>query len=239
LIIAVISFFAAWVATSSERLSYAGLQIAIAFFFSVLVGYGPTIDLTEARDRVAGILLGNIIVFVVFTAIWPISAVVQGRRFLADALNKLSQLLVTATDFRKDTLFLAESDALSQASRLISLNLFEPKGIQDEKIATDHALIDAVQALNGPVIILKEQNRLNPEQIAYNKSLSGWLSSIAEQLISRKGLIAPPPDIEHVATESSVNEWYRTLHQRVYQLDMLLKKSITYIQMNLAIKGSA
>ncbi len=261
LVVAVISFFAAWVATSSERLSYAGLQIAIAFFFSILVGYGPSIDLTESRDRVVGILLGNLIVFLVFTTIWPISAVAQGRRSLANALNKLSQLLAMEEQSHKDALFLASSDAISQAIRLSSLDLFEPKGIQDEKITTGKALIDAVQALSGPVVVLGEQFfllplsvRSNPEQTAYYKSLSAWFARAAEQVASRDGLMAPPPDIhplvhsfEQAAIESSAshwllacNEWYRTLNQRVHQLDTLVKKSAAYgnIPMNLTIKGA-
>ena len=62
---------AAWVATGSQRISYAGLQIAIAFFFSVFQGYAPDTDLDNVRNRVVGILFGLVVTGLVFQYIWP------------------------------------------------------------------------------------------------------------------------------------------------------------------------
>ena len=161
LLIAIVAFFAAWVATSTERLSYAGLQIALAFFLCVLVGYGPTTDLTESRDRVVGVLLGNLIIFFVYTLIWPTTVVERAKLSLAAALTKLSQIALPTLpeeQAHKYALFLAFSDAISQAKRFVSFEPFEPKAIQVEKAALNTALQDAVQALYGPVIILMEQS---------------------------------------------------------------------------------
>jgi uncharacterized membrane protein YccC len=62
---------AGWVAAGSERISYAGLQIAFAFFYSVFQGYAPDTDLDNVRDRVVGILFGLIVTGLVFQYIWP------------------------------------------------------------------------------------------------------------------------------------------------------------------------
>ncbi|MDI9653996.1 FUSC family protein, partial [Burkholderia cenocepacia] len=67
------AWLSAWVAFGSPRIAYAGFQVAFAFFLCVIQGAGPGFDLTLARDRTIGILLGNVVVYLVFTRIWPVS----------------------------------------------------------------------------------------------------------------------------------------------------------------------
>jgi uncharacterized membrane protein YccC len=70
-LVAGVAAIAGWVATGSERISYAGLQIAFAFFYSVFQGFAPDTDLDNVRDRVVGILFGLIVTGVVFHYISP------------------------------------------------------------------------------------------------------------------------------------------------------------------------
>ena len=93
LLLAPVTFLAAWVGYGSERISYAGWQIGLAFYLVVLQGYGPTIDMYTARDRTIGILFGNIVIFAVFTTIWPVSVANVVRTHLADGLERLAALL--------------------------------------------------------------------------------------------------------------------------------------------------
>lgn len=265
-IIAVIAFFAAWVATSTERLSYAGLQIALAFFLCILVGYGPTIDLTEARDRVVGVLLGNLIIFLVYTLIWPTTVVEQAKLSLAAALSKLSQMMaikpptLREEQAHKDALFFAFSDAIFQARRFISFEPFEPKSIQVKKATLDNALQDSVQAICGPVIILVERSyRIplsaisNKELTVYCQLLSAWLVHVAEQLKNEQGPLIPLPNADTLVQsfEQSVietpdynwqlacSDWYRTLDERMHKLEGLIKKTVLYAKpLNQAIKES-
>jgi hypothetical protein len=70
-LVACAAAIAGWVATGSERISYAGLQIAFAFFYSIFQGYAPDTDLDNVRNRVVGILFGLIVTGLIFHYIWP------------------------------------------------------------------------------------------------------------------------------------------------------------------------
>ncbi len=256
LMIATISFFAAWVATSSEHLSYAGLQIALAFFLCVLVGYGPTIDLTEARDRVVGVLLGNMIIFIVYTLIWPTTALEQAKFSLSVALVKLSQMIALTPQtvheerFQRDTLFFAFSDAIFRTKRYISFESLKPKAIKVEQ--------NAVQAVCGPIMILVEQSYAMPLSPTltnglkdYCHLLSLWLSDAAEQLKNERGSLIVLPktasliqSFEQAAAKNcddhwllACSDWYRTLDERLHKLEGLIHQTaLSFKPINQAIK---
>ena len=63
----------AWVAVGDPRIAYAGFQIAFAFFLCVLQGSSPAFDMATARDRVIGILIGNLVCYLMFALVWPVS----------------------------------------------------------------------------------------------------------------------------------------------------------------------
>jgi len=70
-LIGAVSAVAGWVAAGSERIAYAGLQIALAFFMCVLQGFAPDTDFDKIRDRLMGILLGIAVTTLVFRYLWP------------------------------------------------------------------------------------------------------------------------------------------------------------------------
>jgi uncharacterized membrane protein YccC len=71
LLIAAVSALAGWVASGSERIAYAGLQIALAYFMCVLQGFAPDTDFDKIRDRLVGIVLGIAVITLVFRYLWP------------------------------------------------------------------------------------------------------------------------------------------------------------------------
>ncbi|WP_229681135.1 FUSC family protein [Neoroseomonas lacus] len=89
LVIAFCTLIGGWVAAGSPRIAYAGFQFAFACYLSVIQGYGPAFDMETARDRVIGILLGNVVVYAVFTTAWPTSV----ARRIDPALSRVVDLM--------------------------------------------------------------------------------------------------------------------------------------------------
>ena len=135
-----------WVAAGSERISYAGIQIGLAFLLTVLQGFGPDVDVAVATDRVIGILLGNFVMFVLFTKLWPVSIMSSIKPGLAKALNQLATL-TSAGRHRADpnTEDLASIMAeLHRAREAMQLIVFEPRKLHpvEEEISRVREAID-------------------------------------------------------------------------------------------------
>jgi multidrug resistance protein MdtO len=81
----------AWIMTSSARLSYFGVQIVVAFCLVNLSEFAVQTSLVPARDRVIGILLGLLMMWLVFDQLWSVSAAVQMKRTFASNLRLLAQ----------------------------------------------------------------------------------------------------------------------------------------------------
>jgi multidrug resistance protein MdtO len=121
---------AAWVASGSERMSYGGVQIGLAFLLTILGGFGPSTSMSAASDRVIGILLGNAIVFVVFTGFWTKSALVVARRELAGALAVLARLAQMGPAERGAAVndIAAVAGGIEKARDALDVTPYEPHG---------------------------------------------------------------------------------------------------------------
>lgn len=91
-LIAVVAALSAWIATSSPRLSYFGVQIVVAFYLINLQEFKIQTSLAVARDRVVGILLGLLMMWLAFDLLWSTPAGVEMRRAFITALRLLAQL---------------------------------------------------------------------------------------------------------------------------------------------------
>jgi len=132
-VIAFASAIAGWVGAGSEMISYAGLQIAFAFFYSVFQGYAPDTDLDNVRNRVVGILFGLIVTGLVFRYIWPERTIDRLRAALRVALQQLARLVeiprpetsIEAAKADAHGLIVETSKSFEQARRYADLTAFE------------------------------------------------------------------------------------------------------------------
>ncbi len=100
-----VTAMASWVMTSSPRLSYFGLQVALAFYLINLQEFTIQTSLAVARDRVAGVLLGLFMMWLVFDQLWSAPAGVEMKRAFVLTFRLLAQLArePVSTDMREAT----------------------------------------------------------------------------------------------------------------------------------------
>jgi multidrug resistance protein MdtO len=87
-----VTALASWFMTSSPRLSYFGLQAALAFYLINLQEFALQRSLSVARDRVVGVVLGVFMMWLVFDQLWGAPAGVEMRRAFVATLRLLAQL---------------------------------------------------------------------------------------------------------------------------------------------------
>src|SRR5262249_41965933 len=114
LLVAAGTAVAGWVNLGSPRISYAGVQIAFAFFVCVIQGFAPEWHFDTLRDRLVGILLGNVVITLVFLYVWPVDALSALWRNLAAALRTTARLATVESE-TADAAALARSPAALRA----------------------------------------------------------------------------------------------------------------------------
>ncbi|WGY71606.1 FUSC family protein [Burkholderia cepacia] len=153
------AWLSAWIAFGSPRIAYAGFQIAFAFFLCVIQGAGPGFDLTIARDRTIGILLGNVVVYLVFTRIWPVSIGKQidvAFAALLDQWRRIAQIAQPAERRALAAEAFARHGAIAQE---LSLVHYEPSWVRPAAtwLATRRRALAELGAIEGPLFLLAER----------------------------------------------------------------------------------
>lgn len=118
LLFAAVTAIAAWFATSSPKLSYFGLQIALAFYFVNLQDFHIVTDLTIARDKVIGVLLGILAMSFAFDRFGVRSGEEQLQALLVRNVRLLAQLVAVPARLRKS----AVDSGISRLRRQINEN---------------------------------------------------------------------------------------------------------------------
>ena len=227
-----VTLLAGWVACGSERISYAGWQIGIAYYLTVLQGYGPTLDMQTARDRVIGILLGNVIVLVVFSTIWPVRVAQPVRRQVALAIAKIAGLTRLRQDLPPEdpgsqpALQAGFIAAIGGARALLANAAYEPAGTEHAGRSLDRGVLADLEVVMLMVTVI---HRLNTEAaptsqqaaLSYDGALAAWLEDCAEWVRSGTGgpvieaALPDPPRLGDDAGTMVRATWYRLLDTKL------------------------
>jgi multidrug resistance protein MdtO len=162
------SLVSAWVAAGSPRIAYAGFQMAFAFFLCVIQGSGPSFDMTTARDRVIGILLGNVVVYVLFANIWPVSVRKRIDPAIAALLRRLGALLAERSKSSRRSEAPKTQEMLAAIEQDLHLARYEPASVRpdDRWIEVRRRAVDEIGALFGPLFLTADRDLRFSAQIA-------------------------------------------------------------------------
>jgi multidrug resistance protein MdtO len=190
----------AWVAAGSVRSSYAGFQMALAFYIMLLPGFDTSIDLTGIRDRFVGILVGITATWIFFDHLWHTSS----RRQLVEKFIALLRLMAKAptiisftmsssvaryqvTSFRHDLYATLDAARLlldeSKIELMLTLNPRTVRGTQLEAMGAEVSFAAfLLVALNEKKMrILPAGNRESIERLLQpaDDALAQWFTGLA------------------------------------------------------------
>ena len=88
-----VTWLAAWFMTSSPRLSFFGLQLGAVFFVIHMQKFARETSLSVGRDRVAGVFLGLLMMWLIFDRLWSAPAGVEMKRTFISTLRLLARFV--------------------------------------------------------------------------------------------------------------------------------------------------
>lgn len=88
----IVTLISSWIATSSPRLSYFGVQTAFAFYVTHLAAFGPQTSLAVARNDVCGIMLGLAVMWLIFDRLWAKEAATDLLDSMARNIRHIARL---------------------------------------------------------------------------------------------------------------------------------------------------
>jgi multidrug resistance protein MdtO len=127
-----VSALSSWFMTSSPRLSYFGIQAALAFYLINLDGFKMQTSLAIARDRVVGILLGLSIMWLVFDQLWGAPAAIQMKKTFISNLRLVAQFAREPTS----------KDAKTAIARSLSLRATINSNLDKARALADGVLLE-------------------------------------------------------------------------------------------------
>jgi multidrug resistance protein MdtO len=169
--------------------------MAFAFFVGALQTFGPATEVTVLRDRMVGILLGNLLISISFSVLWPTSAFDLARSAMARALRTLGTLtrdvMSPATDAR-----LTAIQALADARRLVSIAVFEANLLRADRghERIDESAVRRLDQLGAAAFVVADQSCDPDASRKLDAATSSWFEETAHRVeVGEPAPRAPDP----------------------------------------------
>jgi multidrug resistance protein MdtO len=153
----------AYVAAGTPRISYAGFQFAFAFFLCVIQGSAPSFDLTTARDRIIGILIGNVVAYCALVYVWPVTITRRVDPTLATTLRLLANAAAAAEPRERWLLGSEAQSTLREIKTDIELAHYEPASVRSSAawLSARRQLVENTQSLGTLLLISGDASELS------------------------------------------------------------------------------
>ena len=164
ILIAAVTAFSAWFLTCSPRLSYFGVQVALAFYLINLQEFAVQTSLAVARDRVAGVLLGLFAMWLVFDQLWGKPAAVEMKKTFVLTIRSIAQYV---------------REPLSKDRKTAVERAFELR----ENISSD---FDSVRTTADGVLL--EFGPTRQQNLAWRRQIQHWVTPLRTLFLTESAL---------------------------------------------------
>jgi multidrug resistance protein MdtO len=149
---AVVTAISSWIQTASARLSYLGVQLALAFYLINLQEFTIQTSLSIARDRVFGVLLGLLAMGLFFDLLWVKNPLEEMQAVFARNLEMFAEL----------TEQVLEKDQIKAVRRIRLLRVQLNAGFQAVNAQSDAVLLEFGPSRQRKLQIREDIRRWQP-----------------------------------------------------------------------------
>jgi len=155
LLVAALTFVAAWIAAGGERIAYGGLQFAFAFYIAALQGYGPGFDMDRIRDRIVGVLIGIAAGYITFALVWPNSVAQRIEANFRRLLQAFATLAQASGRPAQTSAAVTAQGLLDAVDKDLATASYEPDSVRPARpwLRARRCAVEDLSRLFGPVVL--------------------------------------------------------------------------------------
>jgi len=197
-----VTAISSWIATASPRLSYLGVQLALAFYLINLQEFTIQTSLSIARDRVFGVLLGLMSMWLIYDRLWVKNALDEMQSVFARNLEMFAEL----------TEQLLEKDQIKAIKRIRQLRDLLNAGFPAVTAQADAVLFEFGPSRQRKLQIREDVRRWQP---SLRTLLQVQIASVQYLAHKPLGNLPEPIALAGVAFEKDVAQVMRAMASEV------------------------